>query len=399
VPAGTTDNVVVTLDEAIAADASIWAAFYGDHDRSNELEIGGPDMLLALGYGVATQPLALGMQLAAPVLQEGDNTQEGQDQTGQDQGQGTDQQGQDQGQGETDAGEFSPLDDQSFLEQAIAAGLAEVMAAQLALDKAESGDVRAFAERMVQDHGQANDQLVALAEQFGVQPPQQMDERHRQIMQQLSLLAGAEFDRQYMRGQVEDHRAAIELFSQKAQGDSAVAQFAAQALPVLQQHLDLAVQLNQTLGGGEAQVQTAQQGESGQQDQGQTQGEAQTQEEAQVQAGEQVQSQGDQQGQEQVQGEAITQGQEQAQAQEQTQDQGQGQDQDQVQSAQQGDAQAQQGQAQTGQDQSGQQSMEQPATLPVTGASGRTHPLLWFSGGLIFLLLVAGERFLRRIKR
>ncbi len=139
-------------------------------------------------------------------------------------------------------------EDREFLTTAIQAGLAEVQLARLALDNARDEDVRGFAERMVEDHTAANQQLVSLAETAGMTPPTAMDQRHQDLHRQLSELAGAEFDRQYMQGQVEDHRTAVELYSTEAtQPSGPVDQLAGQLLPALQQHLQMARQISQAL--------------------------------------------------------------------------------------------------------------------------------------------------------
>ena len=53
--------------------------------------------------------------------------------------------------------------DAEFVDKAAIAGKAEVQASQLALRQAQSPDVRAFAQRMVADHGKANARLNEIA--------------------------------------------------------------------------------------------------------------------------------------------------------------------------------------------------------------------------------------------
>ena len=139
-------------------------------------------------------------------------------------------------------------EDREFLTTAIQAGLAEVEFAQLALENAQDEQVRAFAERMALEHTATNQQLVSLAETAGMTPPTEMDQRHQELHQRLSELAGAEFDRQYMQGQVEDHRTAVELYSTEAtQPSGPVDELAGRLLPALQQHLQMARQISQAL--------------------------------------------------------------------------------------------------------------------------------------------------------
>jgi predicted outer membrane protein len=55
------------------------------------------------------------------------------------------------------------LDPNAFLTGAYQDGLAEIQLAQLALQKATNADVKAFAQRMIDDHTQANSKIAALA--------------------------------------------------------------------------------------------------------------------------------------------------------------------------------------------------------------------------------------------
>ena len=49
--------------------------------------------------------------------------------------------------------------DRKFVEDAAKGGMAEVQLGQLAAQKAQSDDVKKFGQRMVDDHGKANDKL------------------------------------------------------------------------------------------------------------------------------------------------------------------------------------------------------------------------------------------------
>src|ERR1044072_4181781 len=59
-------------------------------------------------------------------------------------------------------------DDRKFIMEAAHGGMMEVELGKLAVDKASSADVKQFAQRMVDDHSKANDELMQLASQKGV---------------------------------------------------------------------------------------------------------------------------------------------------------------------------------------------------------------------------------------
>ena len=54
-------------------------------------------------------------------------------------------------------------DDEEFMKEAAQGGMAEVKLGELAATKAQNPDVKAFAKKMVADHGKANAELKTLA--------------------------------------------------------------------------------------------------------------------------------------------------------------------------------------------------------------------------------------------
>lgn len=132
--------------------------------------------------------------------------------------------------------------DQQFMIEAAQGGLAEVQLGQVASQRGARNAVKQFGQRMVQDHTQANNQLQQLAAQKGVTLPTDIGRENQQVRQQLSQLSGANFDRAYINHMVDDHIKDVSSFQREAQQgqDPDVKAFAAQTLPILQQHLQLA---------------------------------------------------------------------------------------------------------------------------------------------------------------
>jgi putative membrane protein len=95
---------------------------------------------------------------------------------------------------------------------------------------------------MINDHMQANAQLMQLASRKGVSVPRTLDAQHQQIRSQLRRLSGRNFDQEYMRVMENDHLQTVSLFqsaTQQAQ-DQDVQAFASNTLPKLQGHLQMA---------------------------------------------------------------------------------------------------------------------------------------------------------------
>lgn len=134
-------------------------------------------------------------------------------------------------------------DDAGFLKQAAHNGHAEVESSRLAQQKASSAQVKAFAQRMVEDHTKSNAELAQLAASKGVQLPKEPDASQQAKIEALGALSGAEFDRQYVEQMgVTAHQLTIALFQRGASNarDPEIKAFAAKTLPTLQQHLEMA---------------------------------------------------------------------------------------------------------------------------------------------------------------
>jgi putative membrane protein len=155
---------------------------------------------------------------------------------------------------------------QDWVKDQLMGGMAEVKLGELASTKAQNADVKAFGRMMVQDHTKAGNQLKQLASQQNIQPPTDLDQDHRDQMDKLSKLSGAEFDREYMQTMVDDHEKDLDNLEERVdkKGDDANAtftakqtddqfesklnQWAADAAPVVNKHLQRAKQLNDKLG-------------------------------------------------------------------------------------------------------------------------------------------------------
>jgi putative membrane protein len=138
--------------------------------------------------------------------------------------------------------------DRIFVGQAALSGLAEVALAEQAAGRA-GGGVASFAQQMIQDHGAANQQLAGLAQAAGIHFPTALhpaDEAERQRQRGLS---GRAFETAYIDQQVTAHQQAVQLLQwQFSNGqDPALRQFAADQLPVVSAHLEMARSLQSQL--------------------------------------------------------------------------------------------------------------------------------------------------------
>jgi putative membrane protein len=132
--------------------------------------------------------------------------------------------------------------DSAFAMKAAQGGMAEVQLGQLATQNASNPDVKAFGQRMIDDHTKANERLKAIAGQKGFTLPANVDAKDQATYDRLSKLRGLEFDRAYASDMVKDHREDIAEFEKEANGgnDPDLKRFAADTLPTLREHLSLA---------------------------------------------------------------------------------------------------------------------------------------------------------------
>jgi putative membrane protein len=132
--------------------------------------------------------------------------------------------------------------DKRFIQNAAVGGMAEVQVAQLAEQKTQNPTVKAFAEKMVNDHTPNNEQLVKLAESKGVTPPTELDAMHQRQMTKLESLSGRKFDTTYLKGQEKDHAMMLKTFEAEAKNghDPDLKQFAQTTIPVIEEHEHLA---------------------------------------------------------------------------------------------------------------------------------------------------------------
>jgi putative membrane protein len=139
--------------------------------------------------------------------------------------------------------------DQAFVKKAALGGMAEVATGQVAAQKGDNDQVKQFGQKMVTDHTKANDQLKQIATAQSLPIPDS-DPKADKETKKLDGLSGAKFDKAYAKMQLKDHETTVKLFEKEANSgkDPQLKQFAADTLPVLQGHMQMATQMAQAVG-------------------------------------------------------------------------------------------------------------------------------------------------------
>ncbi|MEI2264621.1 DUF4142 domain-containing protein [Erwinia sp. CGal63] len=136
--------------------------------------------------------------------------------------------------------------DEKALKDMAQANINEVAAAKIALSKAKSSEVKAFAQKMVEDHGGALSKVQTVAEQKGVTLPSEPDAAHKAMADKLEKQSGDAFDKMYMENAgSKDHKMVLAKLQSDAGKikDSDVKALADEHTPIVEQHLKSAQQL------------------------------------------------------------------------------------------------------------------------------------------------------------
>jgi putative membrane protein len=125
-----------------------------------------------------------------------------------------------------------------FLIVASIKNVQEVSAAEQAVQKAKNPEVKAFAQMMLKDHGQAEQQLLQIAKSRNIQlPPAAIGGIKPDP---LLTSVGNNFDKNYVHAMVAGHGNTVQTFEAYTINgkDPAVKAFAQQMLPTLKMHLE-----------------------------------------------------------------------------------------------------------------------------------------------------------------
>jgi putative membrane protein len=129
----------------------------------------------------------------------------------------------------------------TFVAQAAFGTMFEIESSKLALERSKAAPVKAFAQRMVDDHSAAAVKFKeAVLEAKLAMPPDKLDAKHQAVLGELADKQGDDFDKAYIEAQYKAHVETVELFKGYAQAgeDTRMRAFAAELLPTLQAHLD-----------------------------------------------------------------------------------------------------------------------------------------------------------------
>ena len=146
----------------------------------------------------------------------------------------------------TTAMSLEPMD-KEFVMKAASGGMMEVEASQIAQQNAGHARVKAFADMMVQDHTNANNELKGFASSRGLMIPEDsLMAKHKSMLDEMRNMTGKAFDKHYIDMMMKDHNKDISEFEKASNNakDADLKAWAAKTLPTLRMHKDSIQALN-----------------------------------------------------------------------------------------------------------------------------------------------------------
>lgn len=124
----------------------------------------------------------------------------------------------------------------------------EIEASRLAIQRSRDRQIRFFAQAMINHHTRSMNELARLARSATRTSAADLSEPKSQMLDTLRSSSAAEFDANYVQGQIAAHEEALALYrAYLATGsDSRLRAFAGQGVPLVEQHLVTARSLRTT---------------------------------------------------------------------------------------------------------------------------------------------------------
>lgn len=125
----------------------------------------------------------------------------------------------------------------TFFKNAAYGGMIEVETSNKMIQSTKNAQIKAFAEMMVKDHGEANQKVKALAQSKGFMPPTILPEDKLMLVQKLDSYKDESKNEYYAQLMIQEHKNAIQLFTEAGRSDDTdIANLATATLPTLNAH-------------------------------------------------------------------------------------------------------------------------------------------------------------------
>jgi putative membrane protein len=139
----------------------------------------------------------------------------------------------------------------NFVTLAASSDMFEVASSKIALQRSTNPDIKRFAQMMIEAHTKTTNTLKGLIANSGqnLSPPVALPADLQSKIDDLGRISPADFDKTYLQDQIDGHQSTLNVMQRYAKdGDvESFKTFAASTAPVVQQHLDKAKALKDSL--------------------------------------------------------------------------------------------------------------------------------------------------------
>jgi putative membrane protein len=134
--------------------------------------------------------------------------------------------------------------DRDFVEKAAKASMSEIAISRVAAQRTSNPDIRHFAQKMIEDHERATEEMSAFAANRGIALPAKDPAPDKWEKRDAKS-----FDKDYLDKMISDHRDVVKLFEKQSRDgvDVDATVFARKHLPKMQEHLQHALDLKRAL--------------------------------------------------------------------------------------------------------------------------------------------------------
>jgi putative membrane protein len=149
----------------------------------------------------------------------------------------------------TPGGPSSGMSGGKFLAEAMRENLLEVQACNLAIEKATREEVKAFCQKMMDEHSRIGRLIEELAGKKQIQLPTDLTAKQKAELEKLSQFSGEEFDRRFAGFNVREHEHEIRHYEEQTQQgtDPEIKAYAERVVKMLSRELEKARKLEQAL--------------------------------------------------------------------------------------------------------------------------------------------------------
>jgi len=112
--------------------------------------------------------------------------------------------------GTAGAPDIASQDAKDFIHHIAIVNTAEIDLGKLAAERGTAGEVKKFAQMMIDDHTASGDKLKALASDLKINAPGELDDKHIDQRDKLAKQSGSDFDREYASAMVDGHKDLID---------------------------------------------------------------------------------------------------------------------------------------------------------------------------------------------